>query len=91
MASRLTGPSHWAIAGLLLLAALISLSAGCGAVGAPIPPESYGVAAQQAREREREAQAKGRPVPPAAPEVTPKEPKPEEEEILPELRPIGSR
>lgn len=69
------------MAGALLV---VILSAGCGAVGSPVAPESIGVAAQQAREKEHEEKAaKERQQAPAEAE--------EEEEVLPDLRPIGTR
>lgn len=76
----------------LLLAGLL---AGCGAVSSPVPPESIGVAAQQAREREKAAKA-AREREQAAPKPAPAPPPPaaeeeEEDEVLPEVRPDGTR
>lgn len=83
------------MAGVLLA---VILSAGCGAVGSPVAPESIGVAAQQAREKEREEKAAGeRKEAPLAPKPAPAEEAPapeaaeEEEQVLPDLRPIGTR
>ena len=85
--------------GLPLVGLLLAgLAAGCGAVGSPVAPESIGVAAQQARERDRAAKAAAaRKEPAPAPMPAPAEPAPaaeaeeDEGEILPEVRPDGTR
>jgi len=73
------------------------MMAGCGTVGAPIPPEDLPVAQKLLKEKEREAKDKQKAIQEQKEEPKKGEEKPgeeaveQEEIILPPLRPVGTR
>ena len=80
-----------------LVIVLLGMMAGCGTVGAPIPPEDLPVAQKLLKEKEREAKHKQKAIQQQKAESKKGEEKPgeeiiEQEEItLPPLRPVGTR
>lgn len=64
--------------------AFLGVMVGCGAIGAPIPPEETGIEAKLLKEQQQANPEKG---------STPQDIPPIEEDtlVLPHLRPIGSR
>ena len=80
-----------------LVIVLLGMMAGCGTVGAPIPPEDLPVAQKLLKEKEREAKDKQKAIQEQKAESKKGEEKPgeeavEQEEItLPPLRPVGTR